>query len=226
VRLLQETVLSPFFQTGVSLVLRLQQRARDLGSTLQQQVGAAWDELLDSPFRETYAGVLRRPPVFFRGLETSGEIFFRRFRALAEVERVEALLDQIPVWFAVLQRWRMLPEDCRAKGVSLATLWNTMFVRWEGGGQVAVRPLTRTELSAFQKRLRNVPHEVARGRFLSFASVHLSLAAEETAALRTLDMVASEKLEEALAIDPESADARFIEGVLVERGKPVSLNSR
>ncbi|HXG19721.1 MAG TPA: DUF6178 family protein [Methylomirabilota bacterium] len=225
-RLLQETSLSPFFQTGVSLVLRLPQRARDLGSVLQRQVGAAWAELLDSPFRETYAGVRRRPPVFFRGLETAGEIFFRRFRTLAEVERVEALLDQMPVWFAVLQRWRMLPEDCGAKGVSLAALWNTMLVHWVSRGQVEVRPLTRAELSAFQKRLRDVPHDVARERFLSFAAAHLSLAAEETAALRALDTFAFEKLEETLATDLESADVRFIEGVLVERGKPVSLNSR
>jgi hypothetical protein len=106
--LLEETLLRPFLQVGVSLTLQLQQRAVALAKTLQQQVGEQWEAVLDSPFRETYAGVCRHPPMFFRGLDTAGEIFLRRFQNLAEIERVETVLNHTPLWFAVLSRWQLL----------------------------------------------------------------------------------------------------------------------
>ena len=159
VRLLEETLLRPFLQVGVSLTLQLQQRAVALAKTLQQQVGEQWEAVLDSPFRETYAGVRRHPPMFFRGLDTAGEIFLRRFQNLAEIERVETVLNHTPLWFAVLSRWQLLSEYRAAtedSPASLATLWNTAFVRWELEGQVAAQPLKRAELLAFQKRRQRI----------------------------------------------------------------------
>jgi hypothetical protein len=51
---------------------------------------------------------------------------------------------------------------------------------------------------------------------LSFTSTELSLSAEETEALHALVVFAQEKLEEVLAVDAETVDLRFIEGVLVK----------
>ncbi len=219
VHLLEETLLRPFFQVGVSLTLQLQQHALDLEKTLRQQVGEAWEALLDSPFRETCAGVRRRPPMFFRGLDTVGEIFLRRFQNLAEIERVETVLNHAPLWFAVLSRWQLLPEQrtsSQDSSASLATLWNTAFVRWELEGKVAVQPLTRVELLAFQKHRQGSPLDTACAQFVSFASTELSLSAGETTALHVLAAFAQEKLEEVLVVDVETADLRFIEGVLVQ----------
>lgn len=75
VRLLSEILLRPFFQVGVGATLRLQQRARELDKALRRRIGDAWEDWLDSPFREVCANARRHPPVFFRGLETPGEIF-------------------------------------------------------------------------------------------------------------------------------------------------------
>ncbi|MBI3304482.1 MAG: hypothetical protein HYZ72_20660, partial [Deltaproteobacteria bacterium] len=51
--------------------------------------------------------------------------------------------------------------------------------------------------------------------FLALASAHLSLTAEEDAAIRILAGHAREKLDEALAVEAATADLRFIEGLLV-----------
>jgi hypothetical protein len=95
-------------------------------------------------------------------------------------------------------------------------LWNTAFVHWELGGKVAAQPLKRAEVLAFQKRRQRSPLKTACARFLSFASAELSLSAEETEALYALAVFAQEKLEEVLAVDAETVDLRFIEGVLVK----------
>ncbi len=219
VHLLEDTLLRPLLQTGISLTLRLQQRAFGVGKMLHRQLDESWVTLLDSPFRETYNGVCRHPPMFFRGLETPGEIFFRRFQDLAEIERVETLFIHIPLWFAALSRWRLLPEldgSEQTSSVSLALVWNTAFAHWAMSGQVETHPLTRTELIIFQKRVSAISLSTESERFLSYASSELSLSPEETEALQALASFAQEKLEDVLAVDAASADLRFIEGLLVQ----------
>src|SRR5262249_40309811 len=118
-QLLHETMLQPFFQVGVSLTLGLQQQERQLDADLRRRGITDWRTYLDPPFQETCAGVQRRPPLFFRGLETPGEILYQRFQSLAEIRRVETLLTQIPLWFATLQRWELLPEGLAPEGMTL-----------------------------------------------------------------------------------------------------------
>lgn len=216
VRLLEDTLLRPIFQVGVSVTLRLQEHAREMDAILRQRVGETWEELLDSPFREACAYARRRPPLFFRGLEIPGEIFFRRFRTREEVARVETVLDHTPLWFAVLQRWRLLPEQLTGGQASLATLWNTALVHWAVNGQVSRAPLTQAKFIAFQKKLRGSSIAEEMARFQAFATASLSLSTKEKAALRALADFAGERLEEAVAIDATVSDARFIEGILLE----------
>jgi len=214
-RLLHETTLRPFFQVGVSLTLRLQQQARQLDATLRQNGIAEWETYLDSPFHETCAGLQRRSPLFFRGLETPGEILYRRFQNLAEIRQVETALTQIPVWFAVLRRWELLPEGRAPSGVTLAVLWNTAFARWVVEKKTAVRPLSRADLVLLQKRLSKTAIEEQSTAFLALAATSLKLTAEETEALRALTVHAREKLQDLLAVAAATGDLRFIEGVLV-----------
>lgn len=213
VRLLHEILLRPFFQVGVSLTLQLQQQARRLDAALREEGLPEWSVYLDPPFRETCAGVQRRPPIFFRGLETPGEILYRRFHTLADIRQVETVLTQVPLWFSVLRRWGLLPEG--PAEVTLAVLWNTAFARWLVERKAAVRPLSRAELGVLQERLRRTPIEKERVAFLALASARLSLTAEEDDALRALAAHAREKLQEALTVEAATVDLRFVEGVLM-----------
>jgi hypothetical protein len=214
-RLLHETLLRPFFQVGVSLTLRLQQQAKQLDTTLREERIPGWETYLDTPFRETYAAVRRRPPLFFRGLETPGEILYRRFRTLDDVNRVATLLAQIPVWFMVMRRWGLLSGSGASAGSTLAVLWNTAYAHWIIQQKVEATPLSRAELLALQQRLREANGEETMAAFLTKGCTHLELTAEQNEALRTLAAHAAEKLQEALAVDIRTADLRFIGGVLV-----------
>jgi hypothetical protein len=215
-QLLHEVTLRPFFQVGVSLTFALQQRAQQLETTLQQYGFQEWETFLDSPFRETYIGARRQRPLFFRGLETPGEILFHRFHDLAEVKRVETVLAQIPVWFTALRRWQLLPQGRAPQGVTLGVLWNTAFARWVMEDKVGLQPLSRDELSALQKQLHKTPVEEKSAQFLTLAVTQLKLTHTETEALRALAAHAREKLDEALAVvEAGSPDLRFIEGLLM-----------
>jgi Family of unknown function (DUF6178) len=214
-RLLSETRLRPFFQVGMSLTLRLQQQERQLDADLRRNGIEDWQAYLDSPFQETCAGVQRRPPLFFRGLETPGEILYRRFQNLTEIRQVETVLAQIPLWFAAMQRWELVPEGRAPEGVTLEVLWNTAFARWVVEREVAVRPLSRADLGALQKRLHRTTVAEQSGAFLALVATQLKLTEEETEALRALATHAREKLHEVLAVEAVTANLRFIEGVLV-----------
>jgi hypothetical protein len=216
-RLLHETMLQPFFQVGLSLTLALQQRARQLDTLLQQHDRQGWEEYLDSPFRETLTGLRHHLPLFFRGLDTPGEILYRRFRDVADVKQVDTILCQIPLWFAVMQRWALLPVRRASEGVTLEVLWNTAFVRWVMEDAVTVQPLNRAELNTLQKRLQKTSLEERRMQFLTLAATQLELTDEEAEALRTLAAHAQEKLDEALAVVAAAADVRFISGLLISR---------
>ncbi|MGH7961076.1 MAG: DUF6178 family protein [Candidatus Binatia bacterium] len=214
-QLLHETTLHPFFQVGLSLILRLQQRIQQIDATFRANGLPEWDAYLDSPFRETCAGVQRQPPLFFRGLETPGEILYRRFQDYAEVQQVDTLLTQIPLWFAVMRRWGLLPEGRVFAGKTLEVLWNTAFARWVVERKTKLRPLSRAELKALQKKLSALTLEEESTAFVALASAHLKLTGEETAALHALATHAREKLHEALSVDADTADLRFVEGLLV-----------
>lgn len=216
-QLLHETMLQPFFRVGLSLTLSLQQRAHQLDVFLQQHDRQGWEEYLDSPFRETFVAVCRHPPLFFQGLDIPGEILYRRFRDVADIKRVETVLRQIPLWFAVLQRWALLPEGRASEGVTLEVLWNTAFACWVVEGKVTAQPLSHADLNTLQKRLQKTSVEDRSAQFLALAVTQLELTDEEVQALRALAALAREKLDEALSIVAAGAAVRFISGLLISR---------
>jgi hypothetical protein len=216
VQLLHETMLRPFFQIGRSVTLRLGQQARQLARDLQNVIGEHWAALVDSPFREASAGVQRRLPLFFRGLESSGEILFRPFRTMTDVEQVEALLGQILVWFDALRHLELLPEGAVSEKVTLAMLWNTAFARWVVTQEVNIQPLHRKDLRVLQKKLHGKQLAAQRAAFLTLVTQQCHLSERESQALHVLAEHAQEKLRDALAVDAATIELRFIEGVLIE----------
>jgi hypothetical protein len=214
-RLVREVTLRPFFQAGVSLILQLQHQARRLGRRLQESGVAYWLDYLDSPFQETWVGVQRRPPRFFLGLITPGEILYRGFRTLTEVRRVEEILTQIPLWIAVMQRWGLLSGERPPVRVTLTTLWNTAFARWIIEERAEVRPLNRADLRRLQRRVQGERFAEDWDTFFDLVALRFRWTAEETAAMRTLVAHAQDKLRAAVAVEVAAADLRFVEGVLV-----------
>lgn len=214
-QLIREFMLRPFFQAGVSLVLQLQRRAKDLEVRLRDSGIPFWLEYLDTPFRETWVGVRRRPPRFFLGLTTPGEILYQRFRTLAEVRRVEEVLAQIPVWMTLLHRWGVLSDERPPAGVTLTTLWNTAFVRWVVEERAEVHPLQRADLLCAQARLQGERLTENWETFFDLVALRFRWTAEEVAAMRPLIALAQNRLREVLAVDLAAADLAFLEGVLV-----------
>ena len=223
--LLQTTQVRPLFQTGWGLLQRLQHQASLMDAQLEEM--SEWESYLDPPFREMYAGIKRREPLFFVGLETPGEVVSRRFGHLSEVRQVESLLAQIPTWFRVFRRWGILPEETATEGVGLTALWNTAFARWVLENQLTIHPLNRAELQALHDRL---PHATLEDRWETFQTHFLSpqplfirearrsplvITPQELYALGPLVTYARDKIEEVLTIDIQTADLRFVEGLLV-----------
>lgn len=229
--LLQTTQMRPFFQIGWGLLRRLQQQAGLMATQLEESGLSEWESYLDPPFREMYAGIRRREPLFFVGLETPGEIVSRRFEHLSEVRQVESLLARIPTWFRIFRRWAILPEEKAPEGVGLTALWNTAFARWVLGSslkkQLTIHPLNRVELQALHAQL---PRATLGERWETFQTHFLSpqppfirgarrsplaITPQELSALGPLSAYARDKLEEILVIDMQTADLHFIEGLLV-----------
>jgi hypothetical protein len=132
-----------------------------------------------------------------------------------EVRRVETVLQQIPVWFDVLNRCQLLPERRSSDGETLAILWNTAFAHWVIDEQIVSQPLTREELAVFQRTLLATAVEEEARRFSTLLSSRLSLPAEEMAASQGLVVFALGKLKEVLSVDAKTADLRFTGGILI-----------
>ena len=179
-------------------------------------MGADWDRYLDPPFREACTGLRSRLPLYYVGLDARGEILSRRFATFAEVQRVATLLTDIPTWFQVFRRNGVFPEQEPPEGVTLGVLWNTGFAHWVLEGEASIRPLRRSDLQALHDRLADATPDERWSAFLDHAVRQAGLDAEQRPALDRFAAFARDKLEETLAVDAETADLRFLDGILVE----------
>ena len=211
--LVQDTQLRAFFQIGWSLVLGLHQQAKHLETVLQQELETDWQRSVDTPFRETYAGVRRPMPVFFQGLETPGEVLYRRFRNLADVRWVETVLVHIPLWFAALRPWVDVANGQQAT-LSLEAVWNTAFINWVAAHEFAVQPLRRMDVEDFQRAFEDTPFDERYAEFLGLAARHLAWSADEETAMQVLAEAARPKLQEVVEV-PE-VDFRFMAGLFLQ----------
>ncbi len=216
VRRLHETVLRPIFQAGFGLMSRVSQQARALDADLHKSGLVAWETYLDTPFRESVAGAKRRPPLFFRGLETAGEILYRPFQELADIHTVETVLAQLPVWFGVMHHlaaWSLGPAP---EGVTLSVLWNTAFVHWVVEKTINCHPVQRKDLSVWQRHVKGKKLEKELAAFIDTVAMQCQLTEDDTETLRVLSAFARERLNDVMAVDATTVELKFIEGLLVE----------
>lgn len=213
---LHETLLRPIFQAGFGLTRRVSQQARALDADMQKSGLVAWETYLDTPFREGVAGAKRQPPLFFRGLETAGEILYRPFQEFADIHKVETVLARLPVWFGVMHHLAALSPGPAPEGVTLSVLWNTAFVRWIVEKTINCHPLQRKDLSVWQQHVKGKKLEKELTAFITTVATQCQLTDDDTATLRELSVFAQEWFNDVMAVDATTVDLKFIEGLLVE----------
>jgi hypothetical protein len=93
---LRDTHLKLLFRLGVSLTIDLRKRASEVVKALGFDPARTREiAYLDSPYREAVAGLMQRQPRFFSGLEESGAVAMRNFRAMRDIHLSYAMLEQI-----------------------------------------------------------------------------------------------------------------------------------
>jgi Family of unknown function (DUF6178) len=213
---LHETLLRPIFQAGFGLTRRVSQQARALDTDMQKSGMVAWETYLDTPFRESVAGAKRRPPLFFRGLDTVGEILYRPFQELADIHKVEAVLSQIPVWFGVIHHLAALPPGPAPEGVTLSVLWNTAFIHWVVDKTITRQPVRRKDLLVWQRHVKGKKLEKELAAFMVTVAMRCQLSEDDTTSFRELPAFAQERLSAMMTVDATTVDLKYIEGLLVE----------
>jgi hypothetical protein len=177
---------------------------------------------LDTPHREALAGLARPRPRYFEGLDLPGEIRYRAFGRVADLERAAALvrdLGALPGLCAELtgQPLRgvaaLRPREADDFRVSAAIL--TGFAHRVLGRPPSLQPLEREDL--LELRRRTLDPETGRlsadvrGRFL----------AEAGAGGGFLDFALRRFDEEFLAIAPDRPlDPRFVTCLMIAVGRP------
>ncbi len=212
---LRETVLRPIFQAGFGLTSRVSQQARALDADLLKSGLVAWETYLDTPFREGVAGAKRRPPLFFRGLETPGEILYRPFEQLADIHTVETMLAQLPIWFGVVHQLAAWTPGPAPEGVTLSVLWNTAFVHWVVDKTSTCQPVQRKDIAVWQRHVKGKKLEPALAAFIATVAARCQLTEDDTETLRPLAAFAQERLDDVMAVDAATIDLNYIEGLLV-----------
>jgi len=91
--LLTTHALREICQVGVSLILRLRQRATSLHSQLTSAAGVR--RTVPGLARQVFDGLLRDHPQFFTGLEVPGEAGYRDFLSTQDITLVDAVLRQL-----------------------------------------------------------------------------------------------------------------------------------
>lgn len=155
------------FQVAWGILFDLRKRTKSVVEGLG--LGTTADELafLDGPFREAVAGLLRKHPEYFEGVDRPGEIRYRPFATIADVERAERLLADLASLgeacvtllghpLAALARLR--PRDADDFRVSAVLL--TAFARTVLDGAPSLDPLDTEELV----RLREATLDPATGK--------------------------------------------------------------
>ncbi len=167
VQTLERHYVQHLFRVSWAILFDLRKRAKSVVETLG--IGSAPTEhaFLDGPFREAIAGFLRPRPDYFEGIDRAGEIRYRSFASMADVERATLLLDDLGSLGEACQRLlgRSLPELARlrprdADDFRVSAVLLTAFARAVLDGTPSLDPLGPDDLA----RLREATLDAATGK--------------------------------------------------------------
>jgi len=160
-RLLERHYVQHLFAVAWSVLLGLRRAAKRAIEGIGFEASPRGVAFLDTPHREALDGFLAPKPRFFAGIDEPGEIRFRSFASLADIETAErlirdvaslaevcpALLGQTPTQLAALRSSNA--DDFRISAVLL-----TGFAHRVLGHAPAIEPLGARELAALREATR------------------------------------------------------------------------
>jgi len=166
VEVIRDTHLKLLFRLGVSLTIDLRKRAQAVLGVLGFDSRRTREiPYLDSPFREALEGFLMSQPRFFAGLDRTGAVTMRDFRAMRDVRLGYALLDEIESVVALMRR--LLGIDIAsasfraavaARDLKLSQILLTAFAREALEGRFAVEPIEASRLGDLHRAIMNKGH--------------------------------------------------------------------
>lgn len=227
---LRDTHLKLLFRLGVSLTIDLRKRAEQVTAALGFDPARTREiAYLDSPYRETLAGVLRRQPRFFEGLEGKGSVTMRDFRAMRDVHLGYGALEQIETMrelFRALLAIDIASPSFRAetagREIRLGQIMITAFARLALDNKLAPAPIEASRLGQVYAAVMTPGGRPARLKDNFRDQVGAAAARiDDATRRRSADFVASclSLLEEDLAeLDPRAIDPRFMRSLLIRRG--------
>ena len=169
---LERHYVQHLFRVGWDILLGLRKSAKRTVEALGFEASATGLAFLDTPYREALGGFLSMRPRFYEGIERPGEIRYRPFATLADLERGRAivldvaslgeicprLLGQSPAALAALR-----PHD--ADDFRLSAVILTAFAHLSLGREPSLEPLAGSDLT----ELRAATLDVASGKLSAAA---------------------------------------------------------
>jgi hypothetical protein len=213
---LSRRYLQHLFRFGWGLLLSVRREAKRVADLLGASSPGPVRDFLDTPYREALEGFLASKPRFFEGLERPGEIRYRPFGSLADLERAQAVLEDLGSLPALCRRVlrqeleqlaRLRPSEADEFRLSAAVL--TALAHRSLGHEPSLRPLDAQDLRQLreatvdpaERRLR----PEARRRFL-----------EDAGGGRFVEFCLARFEEEFASIAPEEPiDPRFVTCLMV-----------
>ncbi|HYA34896.1 MAG TPA: DUF6178 family protein, partial [Candidatus Binataceae bacterium] len=166
VEVIRDTYLKLLFRLGVSLTIDLRKRAQAVLGVLGFDSRRTREiPYLDSPFREAIEGFLMTQPRFFAGLDRTGAVTMRDFRAMRDIRLGYALLDEIESVVALMRG--LLGIDIAsasfraavaARDLRLSQILLTAFAREALEGRFAVEPIEASRLNDLHRAIMNKGH--------------------------------------------------------------------
>jgi hypothetical protein len=168
-RLLEQHYVQHLFRVAWGILLELRRSAKRTAEGLGFEATPSGLAFLDTPHREALSGMLRPKPQYFVGIERPGDIRYRAFASLRDVEAAESLIadvaslpdvcpaivGQTPAQLAALRSRDA--DDFRMSAVLL-----TGFARFVLDGVPSIEPLGAKELAALRDETRDPETEKLR----------------------------------------------------------------
>jgi hypothetical protein len=158
IRLLRQHYVQHLFRVAWDILLDLRKSAKRTVEALGMGPPTAEIAFLDTPYREGLAGILGRKPRFYEGIARRGEIRYRPFASLADLEQARTLLADVAALADVCrgllgqsaaQLAALRPSDADDFRISAALL--TGFAHFALGHMPSIEPLGKDDLNELRQ---------------------------------------------------------------------------
>jgi Family of unknown function (DUF6178) len=219
IHILERHYVQHLFRLGWDVLLELRKSAKRTVEALGFEASAAGLAFLDTPYREALVGFLHMRPRFYEGIARPGEIRYRPFASVADVERAHSMLADVASLVDVCSRLlgqspaalaALRPHD--ADDFRLSAVILTAFAHLALGRQPRLEPLAPGDLTALRAATldgatRRVS-TVARDRLYEAVPGHRGF----------LDFCLRRFEEEFLSVSPDRPlDPRFVTCLMLSR---------